>query len=366
MLTLVRTRAMPIALLLAAAGAQADPCRLRTADAAEIVRALVRPETTMVEFCWYCTDAEPVPLRVRSVDMRRHAPSSVRFRGRTFPVAALEAAERGEGGPLAEAIRAEVEKNYADVGGYPNDPVIEREKRAQYQMFLDFAREDLELATWYELIINGQARDPRLLYRSVGGDRYGSIGMQVNCPMGTDAPERVAWAPPDRSPENLRPPMPYVADVTGQCYDGSCPQDVWTVRDRLSLHSQPGGEGEVIAELTPGESVTPLKVLEYVRGVPVRVLHDHGRFLAGDVFYLLDSQAEGFYRVWHYGEVLVTDVSEARLPWGFNPCERDDRCWAEGDAMPEQVTWARVQRTDGSTGWVRDPLTFIDGVLSGH
>ncbi len=359
-------RAIPMALLLAATGARGDPCRLRTADAADVVRGLIQPGMTVVEFCWYCADAEPVPLRIRSVDLRRHAPDTVRFQDQSFPVAALEAAETGEGGPLAEAIRAEVERNYADVGGYPNDPMIRREKRAQYEMFLDFVREDLDLVTWHQLTINGEPRDPRLLYMPVADDRYGSLGMEVDCPMGADAPERVAWTPPDPSPENVRPPMPYVADVTGQCYDGSCPEDVWTVRARVSLHSQPGGEGRIIGELEAGETVTPLRVLEYVRGVPVRVLHDHGRFLAGDVFYLLDSQAEGFYRVWHYGEVLVTNVSDARLPWGFNPCERDDRCWAEGDAMPEQLTWARVQRTHGTTGWVRDPITSIDGVLSQH
>ena len=44
---------------------------------------------------------------------------------------------------------------------------------------------------------------------------------------------------------------------------------------------------------------------------------------------MLDSQAEGFFRVWHYGAVFVIDASGIRL----------------------------------GAGWVKEPIRHLDGVL---
>lgn len=38
------------------AASAADACRLETPGASELVRGLVRPETQLVSYCWFCDE----------------------------------------------------------------------------------------------------------------------------------------------------------------------------------------------------------------------------------------------------------------------------------------------------------------------
>jgi hypothetical protein len=110
-----------------------------------------------------------------------------------------------------------------------------------------------------------------------------------------------------------------------------------------------------IAELQAGEALVPLTTESHVTGARLRATRDHGKIFSGDIFYLLDSQAEGFHRIWHYGEVYIIERADY--------CERDASCWASGESHAIEIWWARVRRTDGTEGWVRKPLHKLDGVL---
>lgn len=360
------TRALGVVLLgVALCGtAQADPCRLETPEAVAAVRSLIAPGTTIVRHCWYCREPVTEPLRVRELGFERHSSDQVvlALSGETFSVAALEQAEQDRTGPLAEALLARIEREYAemDLAG-SDDPDIEQEKRDRYRMFLRFAREDHEMRVWDELLINGDKADPRLLYVPVGGDNYTAVGAQTGCGMG-DAPQRVTYQPIERDPSRERPPTPFVADVTGQCYDGSCPGDEWIVRAETSLYAAADNSEAQLGVLKPGESVAPLQVLSHVRPARGVAVEDHGRFFAGDVFYLLDSQAEGFYRFWHYGDLFVADALDVRIGQDAG-CEPERGYWACVEGYPEETWWAEVRRADGRTGWVREPVRSLDGVL---
>ena len=349
----------------------ADVCRLETAGEVEVVRELIQTGTLIVEYCWYCEPAEPLPLRVRQVGFNHQEPDEVRviaWAGTpteyTFPLHDLEKAEHDGTGPLADLIRDDVERSNSDTTGYlgPNDPYLVQQKKDQYAMRLRDTRQDHDMRTWDELTINGQPADPRLLYVPVGDTRYRSVGHRLDCLM-DKAPETVVFRPVDRNPAKAAPPVPFIADVTGQCYDGACPRDVWRATKRTPLLADAKENADQIGVLEPGEELVPVKSESHVIGSRIVARRDHGKFSADDVFYLLDSQAEGFYRIWHYGDVFIIDASDIDFARLTDYCEQDDSCWAEGTGYSVETWWSQIRRSDGSRGWVRDPVRNLDGVL---
>jgi hypothetical protein len=325
----------------------------------------------IVTYCWFCDGMEPLPLRVNRVEFKRTEPEEVRViawagtpREHAFPLRLLEQAERDGSGALADFIRADVEQQNSDTTGYlgPNDPYLVKLKKDQFAMQLHHAREDHEMRTWDELFINGEPADPRLLYLPVGDDQYRSLGQQLDCLM-DDATPLLTYRPVTRDPAKAAPPEPFVADVTGQCYDGACPQAVWRAIRETPLFTEARDTAQQIATLAPGERLTPLVTETHVSGSRIDVTRDHGRFFVGDQVYLLDSQAEGYFRVWHYGDVFIIDASDVDIEGLSDHCEEDDSCWGKMASYPAETWWSKVRRSDGSEGWVRDPLRILDGVL---
>jgi hypothetical protein len=241
------------------------------------------------------------------------------------------------------------------------DPYLVREKRSRYRMLLDFARQDYEMRVWDELLINDRPVDPAQLYYPVGNDMYRSLGIEVGCDIYRDAPPRVFYRPVARDPARIAPPEPYIADITRQCYDGSCPASEWTALSSMPCFDQAGGEQ--IGVIDTGTVVKPLKTLSYVSGARAVAHRDHDQIFEGDIFYLLDSQAEGYYRFWHYGNVFIDDAGGVRIGGSRGYCEREQNCWADAEALPGSIWWSEVKLRNGETVWVRDPLQTFSGVL---
>jgi len=354
------------------APAVADPCLMETSREVDLVRGLIQANTLIVYYCWYCESAEPLPLRVQSLEIRHTEPEQVQViawaenppQKKLFPVAALVQAERSNTGPLAAFIRQDVERSNSDTSGYlgPNDPYLVQEKRAQVAMQLEHVRQDHEMRSWDELYVNNTPADPRLLYVAAGGNKFESVGHRVGCTM-DDAPRSVTFRPVPRDPARAAPPEPFVADITGQCYDGACPQDVWRVIRQVKLLERPSDDANQVAALEPNEDLVPLRIESHVIGSRAIVTRDHEKFFKDDVVYVLDSQAEGLFRVWHYGDVFVIDATGIRLGSGWDLCESTEGgCWARG-ALPPTTWWAEVRRSNGTTGWVKNPIESLDGVL---
>jgi hypothetical protein len=260
-------------ILLLPAAAGADPCRLETPEESRRVRSIVKPDTLIVRYCWYCDSPEPVPLRVTRIELRRTEPGQVRVTawadnppGQTrFPLEDLVRAERDGSGPLATFVREDVERSNSDTSGYlgPNDPYLLQEKQAQVAMRLRHIREDHDMRTWDELYVNGAPTDPRLLYVPAGGDRFRSLGHQVGCLM-DEAPRSLTFRPVARDPARAAPPTPFVAEVTGQCYDGACPRDVWRALGPVELLADPRADAARVGVLNPDEEVVPVRTETHV------------------------------------------------------------------------------------------------------
>lgn len=363
---LPRLLALPCLLGLAAT-AHADPCRLETAEDVETIRRLVRPGDTLVCTCADCRDPEPLPLHVRSVSFDHHEPERVReaFGDATYPLEWLERAERTGDGPLVDALMARITAEQAASGGYPpGDPWLVVERRQRLAMLLLTMREDHDLRTWDALRINGEPADPTHLYYPIGGEAHGSLGALVGCDLPEGAPATVRFSPPVRNPATEAPPSPLVVDVTGRCYDGSCPSDEWTALEPTALRTDPDDGAIVVATLERDERVRPLRVESHV--VPARavVTRDHGAFLTGDVIHVLDSLGEGAHRVWRHGETHEVDVSDVVFGDDWAWCREQGTCWARAEGRARETWWAEVRRRDGSTGWVRVPLQSFAGVLT--
>ena len=342
----------------------ADTCRLESSETVDMVTNRIGNIDMVIIVCRHCENNGPVPLRIKKIEFKHFEPKtvSVPFYNETFPVDALIEAEQKGTGALSAALRARIEKEYEDETGYlPNDPYLIQEKLDRYQLLLNFTREDYEMRIWDELLINGEPVDPARIYYPVGDNEYQSLGMEVGCDIDKGVPKRVSYEPIVRDPEKVAPPGLYIADVTHQCYDGSCPAPEWVVSSPTPYFDH--AEGQQIGVMDTGEIVKPLKTLSHVTAAKAIAIKDHGHIFEGDIFYLLDSLAEGFYRFWHYGNIFIADASGVRIKGIWNYCEQENNCWAEADTRPTSIWWSMVKRQNGETIWLREPLNTLSGVL---
>jgi hypothetical protein len=340
------SRSIVAALLATATTALAGECTI-TPELSRTVRALIRPGMLLVHYCKPCGEEGlgPFPLRVREVVLEPSGPDEYWVNNRRYSAEEVRQAKEKRTGRLADDLRRE---------GQTEDWMIEAMVRS-----LEMVR----AGRAHDLRINGEPIEADYLYVPVAKDQYRNLASTLRCAE-PDPPE-LAYALLARDSAVEKPPVPYVADVTGLCFDGSCPGKVWKAREVLSVYDQPGGAGRETARLAVGESVRPLHTRAYVTPVRARVVWDHRRFLQGDVFYLLDGQGEGFYRVWHYGEVVIEDLSNAsKLVDSTARCEvPSKRCWAEFADYPREKLWARVRRASGQAGWVVADDRHFDGMF---
>jgi hypothetical protein len=353
-----------IILLLFSPWLNADTCRLETDEAVEHAKIIITNADMVVTVCSHCEKTGPVPLRIKNVEFRHFAPEtvSIPFYEEEFPLTALEEAEQKGTGALAVTLHAKIEKEYEDETGYlPNDPYLIQEKSDRYKMLLRFTRQDYEMKVWDELFINGKPVNPAMIYYPVGRDRYKSLGIEVDCDIYLNAPKQVTYKPVTRDPAKAAPPNIYIADITGQCYDGSCPEPEWTVHTPTPYFDH--AEGKQIGIMNDGEILKPLKTQSHVTAARAIATRDHDHIFEGDIFYLLDSQAEGYYRFWHYGNVFIDNADGVLVEGSWDYCKTENICWAEADTQPTSVWWSKVRRQDGEIVWVREPMQTLSGVL---
>ena len=84
----------------------------------------------------------------------------------------------------------------------------------------------------------------------------------------------------------------------------------------------------------------------------------------GDKIWVLDAGGEGWGNVWHDGGVFKAEIVFA-FSDDCGDGEPAAMCWASVEKEPaEQIWWVKVERNDGSTGWVDntdDALKGFDG-----
>lgn len=136
-----------------------------------------------------------------------------------------------------------------------------------------------------------------------------------------------------------QPPKRFV-DV-GACPFECCKYRQWVVRDSAQLLDRPNGK-RAVGSLRKGESVQGLT--GEVISTPVAVKADREipetPIKAGDTFYVLHYDGEGYWKVWFHGKMTfvhqsVIDVTQPKAEW-----------------------WVKVKKADGVAGWTLSEKHF--------
>jgi hypothetical protein len=158
-------------------------------------------------------------------------------------------------------------------------------------------------------------------------------------------------SPPDNGPPLVNG---YYVEPGDRCGE-ACPTfGKWRATGPCDVFADAQDRAEVIATIVEGDVVTTTPGQTVVRPLRGTVQKAGGGLNPGDVVYQLLGDGEGFsYDVWRNGEVLNVDADGDNAPviqWDERP-----------DNAPPSAWWVRVELTNGTKGWLRNPSSF-DGM----
>jgi|SRR6267142_807125 len=135
-----------------------------------------------------------------------------------------------------------------------------------------------------------------------------------------------------------KPPNVYIDK--GACPFECCTYREWVARTDVTLLDSPNGK-RVVGRAKKGERV--LALTGEVHSVPLRVIAQHDYpdvgVKAGDTIYILHYEGEGYYKVWHHGNVV--DVEN------FDEAAKQKITW-----------WVKLKTRSGSIGWTLEHSNF--------
>lgn len=146
---------------------------------------------------------------------------------------------------------------------------------------------------------------------------------------------------------------PYVD--RGGCPGEGCVYGEWLALGEVQLFGRPNSAHPPVA------TIRPLEIVRAVTGevwtIPGRatVIRDHESFRRGDVVYLLTYQGEGFFTIWHRGNVRSAVVPFGPGAWSRACDEGQPECWGTWDWGPTATWWVKVQTRSGQVGWTTIP-----------
>lgn len=334
----MRHAAAGLFLIFTAIVAPADQCVYFDEQAASLVRDRIRTGDILLNYCEPCNMPEPLPLRIGALQI-----------------------EKAEAAPAPTTMEVHGYRYTREEIRYGRVPGLSEEERKLLLQALG-----AENQVQYQLTINHEIQDLAYLYYATGSDNYENIGMMVGCAQGVL--KNITYNFPARSDTTARPDSPYFADITGQCFDGSCLLKEWKIRKRATLLADHSVAAAPVTTVAFGDSVKVDKILSELQPVRAVVVFDQGRFMKGDEFFILNSLGEGFFRIWHNGRVVAEELLGVSMQqvengeWAKCP-EPDVNCWAEAEGYPEEMWWALVSTRDNKQGWLRDPSSYAENIF---
>jgi hypothetical protein len=155
----------------------------------------------------------------------------------------------------------------------------------------------------------------------------------------------------------------------GACPFECCTYGEWTSTSAIPLFAAERDRSQVVDTIPAGATFTALTGNVHVVGLQLVILTDTLRiwtsavdgntspsgereFLPSDTLVVLDHVGEGFYNIWHDGEVRQVEWFWWERQDGSSPAR------VVGDQETEW--WVRAETGDGAVGWI--PMDEIDGV----
>ena len=162
------------------------------------------------------------------------------------------------------------------------------------------------------------------------------------------------------------PPQTLVED--GACPFECCAYREWSTLAETTLLADPDDAAAVVAVVLPGTRVAGLTgKLIVTRPGRIEVLHDYRSldsghdYRKGDIVRVYAERGEGFFQVWHDGELFDEEATFMyQGHGGWDRCVTDGTCWGKRMAFPESTWWVKVKTPDGRVGWSRKPENFGD------
>ena len=141
------------------------------------------------------------------------------------------------------------------------------------------------------------------------------------------------------STEEQKPPNVHV-DM-GACPFECCTYREWVTRTDLTLFDIPNGK-RVVGQIRKGEKM--LALTGEVHSVPLRVVahknYPDAGVKAGDTIYILHYIGEGYWKVWHDGNLV--DVED----------------FPGKGSKPKTTWWVKLKTSSGDIGWTVEHNNF--------
>lgn len=156
---------------------------------------------------------------------------------------------------------------------------------------------------------------------------------------------KIAPVPPPHLNKVSRPNSPFID--TQACPFECCKYGDWIAKSELELMDRVDGT-KTIARVTAGEKIQALTGEVHTSPNEVEVIRDHEKYKRGDIFYLLTSQGEGFYKVWFKGEIFSEEILFPGFTekYDFKNCDsKKIECWGKiKNLNRNSVWWIKVKK----------------------
>jgi hypothetical protein len=153
----------------------------------------------------------------------------------------------------------------------------------------------------------------------------------------------------------------------GACPFECCAYREWSVLADTPLFEEPKDGSRVVGNALKGTKVQGLTgVVMVTEPGKIEVLRSHtgesGKtYEPGEIVWVYTELGEGFFKVWHNGEMYEEDAFFMyQDKGGWARCVDEGTCWGKRISFPNAVWWVQVKTSDGITGWSLSHQNFGD------
>jgi hypothetical protein len=165
---------------------------------------------------------------------------------------------------------------------------------------------------------------------------------------------------------------PAVQPPTSLTDEGACPFECctyreWSVKADTPLLEKPADGSKIVGKALKGTRIQGLTgtVIVTTPG-QIEVLRPHTgafgkEYKAGDTVWVYTERGEGYFKVWHRGEMYDEEAGFMCHDMGcWDRCVEEGTCWGQRITFPKSLWWVKVRTKEGVVGWSKSHENFGD------
>lgn len=137
----------------------------------------------------------------------------------------------------------------------------------------------------------------------------------------------------------------------GACPFECCTYRAWTAKKSVKLYAKPKTGSRAVGWIKKGSVVNASTGEVHTAPGKLVVRRDVSAFKKNDVLWIYTYLGEGFFKVWHGGGFVETEIP-------FDPRSRSADDWGHFVALPDSVWWVKVKTAAGLEGWSNQADSF--------